>query len=361
MINNNFVPAFDPTKGIEFGLYSLGDHDADPLTGKRISAKQRLTEIVEAAKLAEQAGIDVYDVGESHQEYFVSQAQGVILSAIAQATKTIKIASAATLVSVADPVRIFEEFATIDLLSNSRIEVVAGRASRIGAFELLGYDVDDYEELFEEKFELLQLINREEYVTWSGKYRAPLTNAHVIPRPEHNHLPLWRAVGGPPASAAKAGLAGIPMVLAHLSGPASYYKRTIDVYREYAKSGGFDAQNLPVTTGGFFYVAETSQQAMKEFYPYVDSGLTYSNGQGFPKQAFAQAADPHSILNVGSPEQVIEKLIYQHEMFGQQRYIAQIDLGGLPFDKMMKNIEIIGEKILPAVKKYTATPAKQKA
>src|SRR5699024_6508781 len=175
----------DPTKGLEFGIYTLGDHIPDPTTGKRISAQERLHEIIELAKLAEQAGVDIFSVGESHQEYFTTQAHAVVLAAIAQATEKIKLASSSTIISTSDPVRVYEDFATIDLIANGRAEIIAGRASRIGLFDLLGYDVEDYEELFEEKFELLLKINEEEVVNWSGKFRAPLKNAKVIPRPKH--------------------------------------------------------------------------------------------------------------------------------------------------------------------------------
>lgn len=341
-------------KGMEFGLYSLGDHLINPHTNKQISAKQRIDEIIETAKLAEQAGLDVFTLGESHQDNFVSQAHGIILSAIAQATEKIKISSGATIVSTSDPVRIYEDFSTIDLISNGRMEIVGGRASRIGLFDLLGYDLKDYEELFEEKFELLLKINREEVVNWEGKFRAPLKNAHVLPRPLKGHLPIWRAVGGSLESAEKAGFAGVPMYQAHLGGPAIVFKRALDVYREAAKSQGYDSTTLPVATAGFFYVADTSQQALKEYYPHINEGMKKTNGQGFPKQAFAHSQDKTSIINVGSAQQIIEKLLYQHEMFGQQRYIAQIDFGGVPFDKIQKNIEIIGSEILPAIRKYTA-------
>ncbi len=353
MENKNFVPTIDQTKGLEMGIYSLGDHIANPHTGKRISTQQRIQEFVEMAKLSEQAGLDVFVLGESHQDYFASQAHAVILSAIAQATEKIKISSGATIISTSDPVRVFENFSTVDLLSNGRVEVVAGRASRVGLFDLLGYDLRDYEELFEEKFELLLQINREEYVTWEGQFRKPLKNAHVIPRPLNGHLPIWRAVGGSPASSARAGKLGVPMYMAHLGGTASVFKRYIDIYREAASTYGFDTKKLPVSTAGFFYVAETSQQAMKEYYPHVNEGMKLTNGQGFPKQAFAQSQDKHSILNVGSPQQIIEKILYQHEMFDNQRYIAQLDFGGVPFENIMKNIEILGNTIMPAVKKYT--------
>lgn len=344
----------DQSKGLEFGLYTLGDHMPNPHTGERISATQRLHEIIELAKLAEQAGIDFFSVGESHQEYFATQAHTVVLAAIAQATNTIKIASSSSIISTSDPVRVYEDFATIDLLSRGRAEIVAGRASRIGLFELLGYDVRYYEELYEEKFELLLKINKENVVNWSGQFRAPLKDASVIPRPQEGSLPIWRAVGGHPASAIKAGHAGVPMFLATLGGPASSFKRSIDAYRDAAKSSGHDPSKLPVATAGFFYAAETTQQAQNEYYPYINEGMKLSNGSGYPKDAFALGADPHNVMNIGSPQQIIEKILYQYEVFGHQRYIGQMDFGGVPFEKLLKNIEIIGNEILPAIKKYTA-------
>ncbi|GGB59882.1 luciferase [Lentibacillus populi] len=344
----------DQHKGLEFGIYTLGDHLSNPGTGERISAEQRIHEIIEYAKLAEQAGIDFFSVGESHQEYFATQAHAVVLSAIAQATETIKLGSSSTIISTSDPVRVYENFATIDLISKGRAEIIAGRASRVGLFELLGYNLRDYEELFEEKFDLLVKINEEEVVNWNGEFRAPLNNAQVLPRPQNGSIPIWRAVGGSPASAMKAGYAGVGMFMAHLGGPATVFKRTVDAYRDAARSRGFDPAELPVATAGFFYAAETSQQALKELYPHINEGMKKTNGQGFPKQHFAQGVDPHNIMNIGSPQQIIEKILYQHELFGHQRYIAQIDFGGMPFNKLRKNIEIIGTEILPAIKKYTA-------
>jgi alkanesulfonate monooxygenase SsuD/methylene tetrahydromethanopterin reductase-like flavin-dependent oxidoreductase (luciferase family) len=344
----------DPSKGLEFGIYTLGDHIPNPNTGKRISAEQRIREIIELAKLADQAGIDFFSVGESHQDYFATQAHTVVLTAIAQATKNIKIGSAATIISTSDPVRVYEDFSTIDLISGGRTEIIAGRASRVGVFELLGYDVRDYEELFEEKFELLLKLNEEEVVNWNGKFRAPLRHAKILPRPLRGSLPIWRAVGGSPASAIKAGYSGVPMFMAHLGGPASIFKQTINAYREAAQVSGFDPSKLPVTTAGFFYAAETTQEALKEYYPYINEGMKLTNGQGFSKQLWAQGADPRNIMNVGSPQLIIEKILYQHEQFGHQRYIAQMDFGGVPFDKLAKNIELIATEILPAIKKYTS-------
>ncbi len=343
----------NPDEGLEFGIYTLGDHLPNPETGKRISVQERLKEIIEYAKLADQAGLDFFSVGESHQEYFATQAHSVVLSAIAQATKNIKIGSSSTIISTSDPVRVYEDFATIDLISDGRAEIIAGRASRIGLFDLLGYNVRDYEELFEEKFDLLVKINEEEVINWEGEFRAPLRNASVLPRPKNGSLPIWRAVGGSPASAIKAGYAGVPMMMAHLGGPVSVFKRTIDAYRAALQSRGFDPAEFPVATAGFFYAAETSQQALRDMYPHINEGMKKTNGQGFPKQHFAQGVDPHNIMNIGSPQQIIEKILHQHEVYGHQRYIAQIDFGGVPFERLMKNIELIGTEILPAIKKYT--------
>lgn len=348
----------DPRAGLQFGMYSLGDHLPNPLTGERVSTSQRIKEFVRYAQAAEQAGFDSFSLGESHQEYFASQAHAVILGSIANATSTINIGSTSTILSTSDPVRVYENFATLDLLSDGRAELVAGRASRVGLFGLLGYDLRDYEELFEEKFDLLRLINNEEVVNWKGNFRPELRDARVLPRPLNGRLPIWRAVGGAPASAIKAGMAGAPMVMAHLAGPVSAFTQTIESYRSAAAASGFDPATLPVATAGFLYVAENSQQALKEFYPHINDGMIRTNGRGMPKQLFAQSTDPRSIVNIGSPQQVVEKILYQHEQFGHQRFIGQIDFGGMPLKKVMENIELIGSEVIPAVKKYTAATAK---
>ncbi|MFC9441633.1 MULTISPECIES: LLM class flavin-dependent oxidoreductase [Brevibacterium] len=347
---------FDPSQGLQFGMYTLGDHLPNPADGSRVSAGERIREFVAYAKAAEEAGFDFFSVGESHQEYFASQAHAVILGAIAQATSSIRVGSTSTILSTSDPVRVFENFATIDHLSGGRAELVAGRASRVGLFELLGYDLRDYEELFEEKFDLLLEIAREESLTWNGQYRAPLTDAAVIPRPAQETFPIWRAVGGAPTSAIKAGLAGVPMVMAHLGGTTSVFKTTVDAYREGARHAGYDPATMPIATAGFLYTAPSSQDALKELYPHVNEGMRRVNGQGMPKQLFAQSVDPRSIVNIGSPQEIIEKILHQHEVFGHQRFLGQIDFGGIPFDRVMKQIETIGSEIIPAVKKYTAQP-----
>ncbi|HLR01642.1 MAG TPA: LLM class flavin-dependent oxidoreductase [Virgibacillus sp.] len=344
----------DPTKGMEFGLYSLGDHIANPHTGERISSQERIEELIEMAKLAEDAGIDVFSVGESHQQYFTTQAHSVVLAAIAQATSQIKISSSATVLSVSDPVRIYEDFATIDLISDGRAEIVAGRGSRIGAYYLLGVDLQDYEEIFEEKLELLKQLNENKRITWEGQFRPPLDDAEILPQPKNGSIPIWRAVGGPPASAIKAGYMGIPMMLTTLGGPAINFKQSVDAYRQTAEQNGFDPKTLPIGTTSLFYVAESTKEALRGMYPHINNGFRAIRGGGYPKQQFAQAPDTRDALMVGSTQQIIEKILYQYELFGMQRFLAQIDFGGVPFDKLMKNIEIIGKDIIPAIKKYTA-------
>lgn len=343
----------DTSKGMEFGLYSLGDHISNPMTGERISAQQRIKELIEMANLAEDAGIEVFGLGESHQTYFTTQAHSVVLGAIAQATSKIKVASSATVLSVSDPVRIYEDFATIDLISDGRAEIVAGRGSRVGAYHLLGVDLQDYEEIFEEKLELLKKINDEERVTWQGQFRAPLQNTEILPQPKNGSLPIWRAVGGPPASAIKAGYMGIPMMLTTLGGPAINFKHSVDAYRETAEQRGYDPKTLPIGTTSLFYVADTTQEALQGMYPHINAGFKAIRGSGYPKQQFAQAPDTRDALMVGSKEEIIEKLHYQYELYGMQRFMAQIDFGGVPFEKIMKNIEIIGNDIIPAIKKFT--------
>ncbi|PGM92191.1 LLM class flavin-dependent oxidoreductase [Bacillus cereus] len=342
----------DTSKGIEFGLYSIGDHILNPHNGSKISAEKRIHELIETAKLADEAGLDVFAVGESHQAHFTTQAHTVILGAIAQATKNIKIASSATVLSTSDPVRVYEDFATIDLISNGRAEIVAGRGSRIGGYSLLGYDVNYYEELFEEKMDLLLKINKEESVTWNGQFRTPLEHAIIIPRAKNNNMPIWRAVGGPPASAIKAGHAGVPMMLTTLGGPAVNFKVSVDAYREAAQQSGFDPATLPIATTSLFYTAENSQDALSEYYPHINAGMLALRGGGYPKQQFTNAVDHRDALMIGSPQQIIEKMLYQYELFGQQRFMAQIDFGGVPFDKIEKNIELIATEIMPDVRKY---------
>lgn len=333
----------------EIGLYTLGDYVADPRTNKIISEHERLEEIIEAAKLADKYGLDVFSLGESHQEHFVSQAHAVVLGAIARETKNIKLGSSATIVSTSDPVRIYENFATIDLLSNGRVELVGGRASRVGLFELLGYNIRDYESLFEERFDLLLKLNSEEKINWSGRFREPLNNAVLYPKPKNDRLMIWRAVGGTRSSAITAAKAGVPMMLATLAGPVSIFKRTIDIYREVYQAAGHQEQiKIGVTT--LFHTDYDEAKAFKNFYQYVNHSLQKANGTGFDKEAYNTTLSIRNAMLVGSPETIIDKILYQYDMYQHDRLMIQLDLGGMPFSEVKKNIEILGEEILPVVK-----------
>lgn len=345
----------NPANGMEFGLYSLGDHIPNPLTGSRLSAGERIQEIIELARLAEDVGIDVFGVGESHQSYFTTQAHTVVLGAIAQATNTIKLTSSASVISVADPVRVYEEFATLDLISNGRAEIVAGRGSRVGAYDLFGVDLKDYEAIFEEKLALLKQINDAQgLVNWESQFRKPLVNADILPKPSEGTLPLWRAVGGPPGSAIKAGYMGVPMMLTTLGGPAQNFAVSVDAYYEALERSGFKREDFPLATASLFHVGDTAELAANGAHPHLSGGFQAIRGSGYPFAQVANAAqDPTDALMVGDSQMIIEKILYQYELFGMHRFMAQIDFGGVPFDKLMHNIEIIGRDILPAIKKYT--------
>lgn len=346
-------PKIDTSNGMEFGIYTLGDHLPNPHTKKRISQKQRIQEIIELAKLAEDAGFDLFQLGESHQEYFMSQAHLVIFSAIAKATQKIRLSSAVTTIGVLDPVRVYEDVATIDLLSDGRMELIAGRASRFGSFELLGYNGMDYNELFEEKFKLLLQLNEQERVTWEGEYRSPLKEASIMPRPLKGHLPIWRGLGNTMSSAIQAGELGVPIFQATLAGAVMTYANRIERFRTAAKEAGHDVDQIPVGTGGWMFIRENTKDAYRQVYPYINEGFKLTNGEPFPKRALAQGQSVKSVVNIGEPSLIIEKLLYQHEAFKQQRFSAQIDFAGMDFDEVKKTLYILADTIIPSVKKYT--------
>jgi len=354
MSQKPILPTFNTENGIEFGIYTLGDHLPNPQTGERIPASQRIEEIIELAQFAENLGFDIFQLGESHQEYFVSQAHLIILAAIARETKNIKLSTAVTTLSILDPVRVFEDAATIDLMSGGRIEIIAGRASRIGSFELFGYDHRDYEALFEEKLELLLEINQNETVNWSGEFRPELKEAQVLPRPENDAggLPIWRGVGNTPASAIKAGKIGIPLYQAHLAGAAQTYQNRIRHYKEAGYEAGFTDEELSVGTGGILHLADTTEKAFQTAYPHFNAGFRLTNGQDFPKRAFAQGKSAKSVTLIGSPDLVIEKMKYQYDLYKQQRFTIEADFGGLPLDEVKHTLTIFAEEVMPEVVNY---------
>ncbi|MFD1708193.1 LLM class flavin-dependent oxidoreductase [Siminovitchia sediminis] len=344
---------------MEIGIYTLADIGTDPLTGETITAKDRIQDIIQAAKLADEAGLDVFGVGEHHRLDYASASPAVILAAIAQATKQIKLTSATSFLSTLDPVRLFEDFATLDVLSNGRAEILAGRGAFIESFPLFGYSTNDYDELFEEHMDLLLQLNDNETVTWSGKFRSPLRNAEIAPRPIQEKLPVWIGVGGSPESAVRAGRFGTGMALAILGGDPRRFKPLADLYRQTGLETGHKTEALKIGVTGHIYAAKTTQEAKDEFYPYYSNYWEYVNlqrgmGTRMSRSDFEQLAGPETALFVGSPQQIVEKILQQYELFGHQRFLAQLDIGGQPFKNVAKGIELLASEIAPIVRRETS-------
>lgn len=343
--------------GFEIGLYTLSDIAIDAKTGQLGSAGQRLKEIVEAAKIADEAGLDVFGVGEHHRLDYAVSSPPVVLAAIAQATKRIKLTSATTVLSTVDPVRLFEDFSTLDLLSDGRAEIIAGRGAFIESFPLFGYDTDDYDALFAEHMDLLLKLNEHEVITWDGQFRPSLRQAEIAPRPYQQALPVWIGVGGTPQSAVRAGSFGVGMSLALLGGEPERFKPLVDLYRQAGIEAGHQSEQLKLSINGHGFIAKTTQQAKDEFYPYY-SGYWHDvdrqrgmNRAKMSREDFERLAAPDKALFVGSPQQIIEKILKQHELFGHQRVMLQIDIGGMPFKKIVEGIELLATEVAPVVRR----------
>lgn len=342
--------------GFEIGIYTLGDIGPDPFTGKTVSPKQRMDEIINAAKLADEAGLDIFGVGEHHRLDYAVSSPAVVLSAIAHATKHIKLTSATSVLSKLDPVRLYEEFATLDLISSGRAEILAGRGAFVESFPLFGYSTNDYNELFNEHMDLLLKLNENEMVSWNGRFRSPLNNSEISPRPVQKQLPIWIGVGGTPESAARAGRFGVGMALAILGGDPMRFKPLVDIYRQAGLEAGHSLEKLQVGVTGHTYIAKTAEDAKNEFYPYYANYRNYVSrqrgmGSRLSRDDFEQVAGPETALFVGSPEQIVGKILHQHELFGHTRFLAQIDIGGVPFSKIAKNIELLATKVIPMLNK----------
>ncbi|WEK56418.1 MAG: LLM class flavin-dependent oxidoreductase [Candidatus Cohnella colombiensis] len=343
--------------GFEIGVYTLGDITPHPVTGRLIPAQQRLQEIIEASKLADEAGLDIFGIGEHHRLDYAVSATAVFLASVAQATKRIKLTSATTVLSTVDPVRLFEEYATLDLLSNGRVEIIAGRGAFLESFDLYGYSISDYDELFNENIELFQLLNQNERISWQGQFRPPLHEAEIAPRPIQKQIPIWTGVGGRLESAERAGRLGTGMVLAILGGDPASFKPLVDTYRATGISLGHSASNLKVGITGHGYIATTKEQAKEEYYTYYSNYRKYVSGQlghgdvHISRAEFEQMAGPDTALFVGSPQQIIEKILRQYELFGHQRCMLQLDIGGLPFDKVAKSIELLATEVAPVIRR----------
>jgi probable LLM family oxidoreductase len=347
---------------MELGLYTFGDV-ADRSAE---SAARRLRELIEEAELAEQVGLDVFGVGEHHRADFAVSAPAVVLAAVAARTERIRLTSAVSVLSSDDPVRLFQSFATLDLLSNGRAELMAGRGSFIESFPLFGYDLNDYESLFATKLDLLLQLRAEERVTWSGRHRAPLQDIGVYPRPLQSPLPVWIAAGGSPQSFARAGRLGLPLAVAIIGGAYAPFAPLIALYREAAVAAGHDLATLPISINSPTYIADSTEQAVEESYPAFAQLFTRigrERGWGaMNRSQFLQMRSPQGGIAVGSPQDVIEKILRQHELFGHQRFLAQIGVGPMSHSGIMRAIELFGTVVAPAVRKELggrAAPARQ--
>jgi len=343
---------------MELGIYTFAELTPDPRTGRTVSPQQRLQDLLEEMELADQVGLDVFGVGEHHRPDFAVSAPAVALAAGAARTKRIRLTSAVSVLSSDDPVRVFQDFATLDLLSGGRAEIMAGRGSFIESFPLFGQDLDDYDELFAEKLELLLRIRESEHVAWSGRHRPALTGQGVYPRPVQDPLPVWIAVGGTPQSVARAGLLGLPLAVAIIGGEPERFAPLVELYRDAARRGGHDPASLPVGINTHAFVAEDSRRAGDEFFaPYAQMMSRIGRERGWPPMTRAQFEQMRSLrgaLAVGSPQEVAEKILFQHEIFGHRRHLAQMSVGTMPHAAMMRAIELFGTEVAPVVRREVA-------
>lgn len=338
---------------MDIGIYTFGDLP----TGTRgpEAARQRLDEILAAARLADEAGLQVFAVGEHHRSDYAVSAHTVVLGAIAAQTRHIRLSSAVTILSSADPVRVYEDFATLDLLSGGRAELMAGRGAFIESFPLFGFALQDYDSLYEEKLDLLLRLREHERISWQGQHRPALHDAEISPQPQAR-LPIWIGAGGTPQSAVRAGQLGLPLNLANIGGQPAQFKPFIDLYRRTGAQAGHEPSALRVAVSGHLHVQRDSQRAMDDFYPHYASYMQHNLPQrdrGWPinRAAYEQLASTTGSLFVGSPQQIVDKILYEHELFGHERFLAQIDIGGLPYAKVAGAIELLAGEVLPAVRR----------
>jgi probable LLM family oxidoreductase len=343
----------------EVGIMTFGELTADPASGRLPNPRQRVRELIEQARTADQVGLDVFGVGEHHRSDFVGSAPTILLAAAAEATETIRLTSAVTVLSSEDPVRVWEQFATLDLLSAGRAEIIAGRGSYTESFPLFGYELADYAELFREKLDLLLQIRARNPLTWSGTFRPALTDADIAPRADGDGIPIWVGVGGSPASAISTGRLGLPMALALLTGPLTQHRQTVELYRAAAEQAGHAAAGMPISINTHGYVARSGRTARDTMYPYFAQGMADNNhqrGQGMriPRAAFDAQASPRAGLLVGSPQEVVDKLLAYHELYGVTRAVIQLGFGGMPQRDQLAAIELLGTEVAPVVRREVA-------
>jgi probable LLM family oxidoreductase len=341
---------------MQIGIDSFAALVPDPVTGHTVTAQERIGRLLEEIELADRVGLDTFGLGEHHRSEYLDSAPAVILAAAAARTKNIRLTSAVTVLSAADPVRVFQEFATLDLISNGRAEIVAGRGSFIESFPLFGLKLEDYDDLFAEKLDLLLTLRESTNVHWSGKHRAPLTGQGVYPRPLQNPLPIWLGVGGTPESFVRAGMLGLPLMVAIIGGEPHRFRPLIDLYREAGKRSGHAPEKLKVGIHALGYVADTDQQASDDFFPgYAEAFTKIGQERGWPpvtRNQFEALRRPTGALIVSDPETVAAKVLRFNEALGGiDRLSFQMSVAALRHDNLMHAIELLGTRVAPIVRK----------
>lgn len=343
---------------IEIGISTFLETTPDPSTGTAISHAERLRDAVEEMVLADQVGLDVYAIGEHHRPDYAASAPAVVLAAAATATKRIRLSSAVTVLSSDDPVRVFQQFATLDGLSNGRAEIMAGRGSFIESFPLFGYSLEDYDELFNEKLELLLAIQRSEKVTWRGGHRPAIDNLGIYPRPVQDPLPVWIASGGNPESAVRAGMLGLPIVFAIIGGQPENFAPLVALYKQAAARAGHDPSKLSIATHSHGFVGETTERAADLFFPSTQYAMSkLGRERGWPpytRATFDAARSLRGALFVGDPEFVAEKIVLLRENLGVTRFFLHVPVGSMPHRDVMSAIELLGTKVAPLVRQEIA-------
>lgn len=343
----------------ELGIYHFGELSPDPTTHVVPSSGVRLRQLIEQAHVADEVGLDVFAVGEHHRGDFAVSAPAVVLAAMAEQTENIKLSSAVTVLSSDDPVRVFQQFATLDLISGGRAEIIAGRGSYIESFPLFGYDLNEYSELYADKLDLLLRLRQENPITWKGKTRPALFDADVSPQPERE-LPVWVAVGGTPASVVRAAQLNLPLALAIIGGSYHQFAPFVQLYREAAVKFGHDPAALKVSINSPGFIASTHHEAIDISHPYFESGWManhHQRGEGvpMPKRAYEAQSTPAGAFFLGSPQEVIDKILDQYEVFHHDRTMIQMGFGDVAQPEMLKSIELLGSEVAPVVRKEIAS------
>jgi probable LLM family oxidoreductase len=338
---------------MELGITTFADTLPDPDTGLTISHGERLRQVLEEVEMAERVGLDVYGVGEHHRPDFAASAPVVVLAAAAGRTSRIRLTPAVSVLSSDDPVRVFQQFATLDLVSSGRAELLVGRGSFIESFPLFGYSLSDYDELFSEKLDLLIALRDNPRVTWSGRFRAPLDNQPVFPRPEQDPFPIWVGVGGSPESMVRAGTRGLPVALAIIGGDPARFRVLADLYRRSLASAAHDPAKVPLAVHAHGYIGQDSQQAAEEYYPsyaIAMSRIGRERGWGpMTRQQFELMRSPAGSLVLGTAREVADKILLWKEILGIERFMLHVSVGTLPHDRVLRTIELLGTAVAPLV------------